>query len=112
MKKLADLIVIAVLLTMFSCAGNQSKNRLLDPTVQIESGIIKGVVNDDGTVVVFKGVRYADPPVADLRWKEPQPPVPWEGVRDSSVILCQLYAEQGFLEEPMDRRVYGAGQYQ
>ena len=100
MKKLADLIVIVVLLTMFSCAGNQSKNRLLDPTVQIESGIIKGVVNDDDTVVVFKGVPYAAPPVADLRWKEPQPPVPWEGVRDASDFCANCMQNRAFSRNP------------
>jgi len=100
MKKLTDLIVIVVVLTMFSCAGNQSKNRLLDPTVQIESGLIKGVVNDDGTVVAFKGVPYAAPPVGDLRWKEPQPPVPWEGVRDASEFCASCMQNRAFSRDP------------
>jgi para-nitrobenzyl esterase len=61
-----------------------SKTKLLDPTVQTQNGLVKGVVNEDLTVVSFKGVPYAAPPVGDLRWKEPQPVTPWEGVLDAA----------------------------
>lgn len=32
-------------------------------------------------VYVYKGIPFAAPPVGDLRWKEPQPVVPWKGVK-------------------------------
>lgn len=32
----------------------------------------------------FKGLPYAAPPVGDLRWREPQPVVPWDTIRDAS----------------------------
>lgn len=31
----------------------------------------------------FLGVPYATPPLGDLRWREPEPPEPWSGVRDA-----------------------------
>ncbi|HVO11464.1 MAG TPA: carboxylesterase family protein [Vicinamibacteria bacterium] len=49
------------------------------PTARTESGVVSGVVADG--VVSWKGVPYAAPPVGDLRWREPQPPPPWPGVR-------------------------------
>lgn len=34
-------------------------------------------------VAVFRGVPYARPPVGALRWRPPQPPPPWRGVREA-----------------------------
>jgi para-nitrobenzyl esterase len=35
-------------------------------------------------VLVYKGIAFAAPPVGELRWKPPQPVVPWEGVREAA----------------------------
>ncbi len=48
--------------------------------VQLTYGQISGV-ELDGDVTVFRGIPFAAPPVGDLRWKAPQPPIPWQGVR-------------------------------
>ncbi|MFE4668244.1 carboxylesterase family protein [Streptomyces sp. NPDC056716] len=32
----------------------------------------------------FRGVPYAALPVGELRWASPQPPAPWQGVRDAA----------------------------
>jgi para-nitrobenzyl esterase len=32
-------------------------------------------------LTVYKGVPFAAPPLSDLRWREPQPVKPWQGVR-------------------------------
>lgn len=49
------------------------------PEVGTTAGRIRGTY-DDG-VAVFRGVPYAQPPVGDLRWRPPQPPTSWDGVR-------------------------------
>jgi para-nitrobenzyl esterase len=41
------------------------------PTVTVEQGVLSGV--EVGSVEEFLGVRYAMPPVGDLRWRPPQP---------------------------------------
>ena len=51
--------------------------------VKTVTGLVKGKPVDGGTTVYF-GVPYAAPPVGDLRWKAPQPPKAWDGVRDAS----------------------------
>lgn len=48
--------------------------------VKIDSGLVAGKVVA-GDVKAYLGVPYAAPPVADLRWREPQPVKPWAGVR-------------------------------
>ncbi len=49
-------------------------------------GEVRGTASEtDGMVVrLWKGIPYAAPPVADLRFRAPQPAVAWSGVRDAT----------------------------
>ncbi|MES2100064.1 MAG: carboxylesterase family protein [Pseudomonadota bacterium] len=47
----------------------------------IEGGRVAGRL--DGALATFQGIRYAAPPVGDLRWRAPQPVVPWPGVQSA-----------------------------
>lgn len=47
-----------------------------------ETGMVRGVVAPDHRF--FAGIPYAAPPVGPLRWRPPQPPAPWPGLRDAS----------------------------
>ncbi|BBZ33448.1 carboxylesterase/lipase family protein [Mycolicibacterium confluentis] len=55
---------------------------LTHPVVETRSGPVRGV--DDGTVAAWKGIRYAAPPVGDLRWRAPVRPEPWREVLDAT----------------------------
>ncbi|MEV6574002.1 carboxylesterase family protein [Streptomyces sp. NPDC051577] len=52
------------------------------PRVTTGSGVVEGRVEADGTAV-FRGIPYAAPPVAALRFAAPEPPAAWDGVRDA-----------------------------
>ena len=52
----------------------------LDEPVALTYGTISGVPLENG-VTVFRGIPFAAPPVGNFRWKPPQPPIPWQGVR-------------------------------
>ncbi len=52
------------------------------PTVDVTGGAVRGYLAAPGAV--FKSIPFAGPPVAELRWREPQPVKPWRGVRDAS----------------------------
>ncbi|MGD0131282.1 MAG: carboxylesterase family protein [Bryobacteraceae bacterium] len=47
--------------------------------VRTQSGLVQGIAEDGATV--YKGIPFATPPLGDLRWRPPQPPVAWTGIR-------------------------------
>jgi len=54
--------------------------------VTIDTGTLEGVVDSATGVMVFRGIPYAAPPVGELRWRPPQPPTHWTGVRPASQL--------------------------
>ena len=64
------------------------------PTVKVESGVLRGTLEDG--LRIFRGVPYAQPPVGDLRWREPRPVKGWKDVRDAT----------SFGPRPMQRPIY------
>jgi len=66
-----------------------------DP-VKTNSGSISGITLKSG-VRAFKGIPFAKPPNGPLRWKEPQPPEQWSGVRKADTfgnVCMQPHAPQ------------------
>nr|QLI62126.1 carboxylesterase 14 [Streltzoviella insularis] len=64
--------------------------------VKVNEGELEGEVIENvlgGSYYSFKGIPYAEPPVGDLRFKEPQPVKPWNGVRSAKEHgpICYQY---------------------
>lgn len=69
-------------------------NGLQEP-VSVDGGQITGTPTIQWTpgVRLFRGIPYAAPPIGNLRWRAPQPVVPWQGVKradDFSPVCMQL----------------------
>ena len=62
--------------------------------IHTESGAVRGVIADG--MCVWRGIPYAAPPVANLRFQAPQCPSPWQGVRDGSSFGPLPVQKRGF----------------
>lgn len=69
----------------------------MNKQVAVTGGVIEGYVDHDLGVRCYKGIPFAAPPTGDLRWKAPQPVVPWAGVR----------AARQFGGRPMQLPIFG-----
>lgn len=81
------LMVTLLFLTMAGVVGCSGKDA--DPAavpysdpVTVTGGQISGMTKDG--FHIYRGIPYAAPPVGDLRWKPPQPVVPWNGVLEAT----------------------------
>ena len=79
-----------------------AKNPKVTDVRHVQQGDLTGVYSQDGDVEVYAGIPYAKPPVGELRWKEPQAPENWDGVR-----ACDTFAPMSMQKE--SDPIYSAG---
>jgi para-nitrobenzyl esterase len=73
---------IAVLFALFAMFSAGSGIAQLPLPVKVDGGLLQGT-SEDG-LTVYRGIPFAAPPVGDLRWRAPQPPTKWEGVKQAT----------------------------
>lgn len=78
MKKI--LMAFAVLLHTGGVAFAQKA-----PQTTVEQGALQGLTLNSG-IHNYRGIPFAQPPVGNLRWREPQAPAKWTGVRDATTF--------------------------
>jgi para-nitrobenzyl esterase len=79
MKRLFAVVALIGVASMFTRAASD--------TVTVDGGQLRGT--SAGGVRVFKGIPFAAPPLGALRWKAPQPAVPWSGVKTADTFGAQ-----------------------
>lgn len=77
MKNLSLFILLLITGVFVSCGEKSDPN----PVLTIEGGQVQGVETPTQGIIAYKGIPFAAPPVGELRWREPQPVIPWEGVK-------------------------------
>jgi len=78
-------------LPLLSCAADRDETRaaveqrdaLASPVVHTAEGAVRGVASGD--LVVFHKIPYARPPLGALRFRAPQPAIPWSNTLDATV---------------------------
>jgi para-nitrobenzyl esterase len=75
----AIVLAASVFLQSFSTAWAQLQ-------VKTTSGALEGIAEKGATA--FKGIPFAAPPVGEFRWRPPQPPLAWDGVRKADAFAA------------------------
>ena len=94
-------ILVTVLLVSLSGPTTERKSAVnfsspvSTEVLSLANGDIKGVYSQDQKVEVYTGIPYAKAPVGDLRWKEPQDPENWDGVKDCSYFAPRAMQKDG-----------------
>lgn len=67
--------------------------------VTVKQGILEGTPGDHCTI--FRGAPYAQPPLGALRFRAPQPPLPWDGLRPAQQFSPRAWqmVQTGFYEK-------------
>jgi carboxylesterase type B len=82
-----------IVLTLIICAAGPVLAQI--STAKVTGGTVEGVVKDG--IASFKGIPFAAPPVGDLRWRSPQPVIPWQGVRKADSFAPSPMQETGLI---------------
>ncbi len=72
-------------------------------------GALQGI--DQAGYTVFYGIPYAQPPVGQLRWRPPQKPLPWQGIRSAEHFPNRSMQETDRVDPFGDKEFYDQPAY-
>ncbi len=94
---LAALVLCCVSNTGLFAQGNNG----FAVQTKVENGTIEGLYDTKTGLQYYLGVPFAKPPIGDLRWKAPQAPNNWTGVKQTKAfgpraIQAPVFGDMGF----------------
>jgi para-nitrobenzyl esterase len=90
-------IALTILLNLHVSNSLAQLNDSFSVQAKIENGVIEGLYDTRSGLQIYLGIPFAKPPIGNLRWKAPQPPDNWPGVR----------AAKAFGPRPVQAIVFG-----
>ncbi|CAI8898360.1 carboxylesterase/lipase family protein [Kosakonia quasisacchari] len=69
----------------------------LTPLVHTRQGSVLGCSED--AFHVWRGIPFAAPPTGALRWRAPQPPQPWQGVRMADTFSAASWQNSDYCQQ-------------
>lgn len=69
----------------------------MSAVVEVAQGLLRGNCSFASAVCFFGAIPFAAPPIGDLRWRAPQQPPRWEGIREASALgpMCLQANDKG-----------------
>lgn len=104
MEKGTQLFAAIVIVCLSACSGGNGGKAQPDPQPPIDpplaadevrtaEGVYKGAI--EGNLRVFRGLRYAAPPVGNLRFRAPSPPTSFTGTIDATTFQSNCFQPAG-----------------
>jgi para-nitrobenzyl esterase len=84
LRPLASLLALGLACQAYAADRVKTANGTLESTAPPVNGVRS-----------FKGIPFAQPPVGELRWREPQPPQNWTGVRKADAFGARCMQRTG-----------------
>jgi len=81
--KITSISITLVCLLSWGQASAPAQSAVTKPAVTIRTGELRGSLTSNG-VAVFKNIPFSQPPIGNLRWREPLAAKAWTGVRDAT----------------------------
>ncbi len=97
---IASLVLCVVSIIFYSFSISKNTGKYSEP-ILTDAGLVSGLQNESGNVTAYKGIPYAAPPLGDLRWKAPQPAIPWQGIKK-----CDAFGPSPMQPKPIPFMVY------
>jgi para-nitrobenzyl esterase len=72
----------------------------IQPPVRTDLGLVSGVPGSNPSIVAFRGIPFAAPPVGALRWRAPKPASPWQGTRKAEEFSASCIQNIGAERKP------------
>ena len=78
-------LAVAIAAPLSGCGGESETPPVADPQTRriTLQGPVIGFSPAENTAHVWRGRPFARPRVAELRWRAPRPPLPWDGTREA-----------------------------
>lgn len=81
-QTIRGVVVVALAVSAMACSAS-GRAASGAPEVRVGQGVLRGSY-DARHEAIFQGIPYAAPPVGELRWRPPQAPAAWGGVREAT----------------------------
>jgi len=108
MKPLLFTIVVILFLGSYLLGQRPVTQDGFPVQTTVAQGTLEGLYSTVTDVQHYLGIPFAAPPVGNLRWRAPQPPASWEGVREAKAFGPR--AVQKFIYDDMRFRSAGVSE--